>query len=196
MTHAREGAYRTMHTFSDMEISMNRSKHGRWAGFAALLCAISSMTVSADRLTTAQTFVDQAAQAGMTEVALGKLAATRSNNPDVRAFAARMVEDHGRANDELAALVHGHEVDLPTSLDGEHSALVADMSARTGGDFDAAYTKQMVDDHASAVSLFRSAAASNDLTPALANSASRILPTLEEHKKMADELATKVQHGY
>jgi len=179
-----------------MEVSMNRTKHGRWAGFAALLCALSSMTVGADRLSTAQTFVDHAAQAGMTEVELGKIAMTRSNNPDVRAFAARMVEDHGKANDVLAALVHGHEVDLPATLDSAHSAIVADMGARKGGDFDAAYTKQMVDDHASAVSLFRSAAASNDLMPALANFASETLPTLEEHKRMADDLATKVEHGY
>ena len=49
-------------------------------------------------------FVNQAAQDGMTEVAVGKAALARSQDPSVRSFAQRMVNDHGKANAELASI--------------------------------------------------------------------------------------------
>jgi putative membrane protein len=154
------------------------------------------MAANADRQANDQNFVAQAVQAGMVEVELGKIAMARSTNPDVRAFAARMVEDHTRANDELAALVNGHDIAVPSTLDADHRNIVTTVSARTGTDFDAAYAKQMASDHDAAVALFRSAGASNDLSPALSNFASRTVPALEEHKTMAYDLATKTERGY
>src|SRR5882724_1074393 len=46
-------------------------------------------------------FAMDAAMGGMAEVELGKLAADTATHPDVKQFAQRMVEDHGKANDEL-----------------------------------------------------------------------------------------------
>ena len=57
---------------------------------------------AAGKLAAADTkFVQEAAVGGMAEVALGKLAATKATNPDVKQFAQRMIDDHSKANAEL-----------------------------------------------------------------------------------------------
>ena len=45
-------------------------------------------------------FVAKALEAGATEIATSELAAQKATNPAVKAFAARMVADHGKANAE------------------------------------------------------------------------------------------------
>jgi len=174
---------------------MNGSKHGGWAGLAALLCTLASVAANADRQANDQNFVAQAVQAGMTEVELGKIAMTKSTNEDVRTFAGLMVREHSQANDELTGLVKGHDIEVPSTLDEKHRKTVTELTSKTGADFDAAYAKQMIADHGEAVSLFRSAASANDLSPALANFAYRTVPVIEEHKQMAGELETKLEHG-
>jgi len=156
---------------------------------AALLCAWSGLAVSANPSPAAQSFVEQAAQTGMMEVELGKVAMTKSNNMDIRTFGARMVQDHGKANAALEAAARGAGIRAPTALDAEHRAIVDDLKAKSGAAFDAAYVRQMEDDHAKAVDLFKVVAASaSDLGPSLSGFANKTLPTLVEHKKMADDL--------
>src|SRR5271167_825725 len=59
-------------------------------------------------------FVKNAAKGGMAEVELGRLAAQKASNPEVKNFASRMVRDHSRADHELTSLAASKGVDLPT----------------------------------------------------------------------------------
>ena len=61
-----------------------------------------------------QHFFKEAAQGGMAEVALGQMAAERATNTDVKKFGQRMVQDHGKANQELKTLAASKGVTLPT----------------------------------------------------------------------------------
>ena len=131
-------------------------------------------------------FVSKAAQDGITEVELGKLAVSKSSNADVKKFAQRMVTDHSKANNELASLAKRKNLEVPSKLDAKHEAMVKAMSSKSGTAFDAAYAKDMASDHSQAIALFESASKMND--PDLADFASRTLPTLQEHKQMADSL--------
>ena len=47
---------------------------------------------------TAQEFVREAADGGMAEVALGKMAVAQAQSPEVKQFGQRMVDDHSKAN--------------------------------------------------------------------------------------------------
>ena len=132
------------------------------------------------------TFVKQAAQGGMTEVELGKVAQSKAQDPEVRKFADDMVKDHSEANEELAALAKGKGLTVPSSLDAEHKAIVQTLSAKSGADFDAAYSKQMAEDHDKTLALFQGAAKSSDLD--VAAFARKTLPTLQAHRQMADKL--------
>jgi putative membrane protein len=178
-------AFPSRHDDMDLEVLMNNSKH--LVALAVLLCACAS-GVSANQSPAAQSFVEHAAQAGMTEVALGRIAMTKSSNVDIRTFGARMVQDHGKANAELETAARRADLRAPTALDAEHRAIVDELSAKSGSEFDTEYARQMEEDHAKAVDLFKFAASSSDLGPSLSGFASNALPTLVEHKKMADDL--------
>jgi putative membrane protein len=132
-------------------------------------------------------FVKKAALAGMTEVELGKLAASKGRSDAVRAFGERMVKDHGAANTELARIAGTQQLQVPKALDGEHKAIVEKLSAKSGSEFDAAYSQQMMADHAKAIALFEGATQSTDAH--LAAFAKQTLPTLKEHQRMAHALA-------
>jgi putative membrane protein len=137
------------------------------------------------------TFVQKAAQDGMTEVELGKLAQQKSQNEQIRTFADRMVKDHSKANTELMGIASRKQLDAPKSLDSEHQSMVSELSSKSGSAFDTAYAEHMAKAHAKAVALFTDATKSSDAD--LASFAKKTLPTLEQHKKMADGLKPKMK---
>jgi putative membrane protein len=132
------------------------------------------------------TFVKEAAQGGMTEVQVAKVALSKTQDPSVRTFAEQMVKDHGKANMELAGIAKRKGLDVPAALDAEHKAIVQKLSAKSGAEFDSAYSKQMMADHDKTLALFADASQSRDTD--IAAFAQKTLPTLKEHRKMADSL--------
>jgi putative membrane protein len=135
---------------------------------------------------TPQVFVQKAALSGMAEVELGKVALTKSQDSEVRAFAQRMVADHGKANKELETIAKAKGLMAPKSLDAEHQSHVKMLSEKDGAEFDRAYSQHMNMDHSKAISLFEGASRSTDAE--LASFAKKTLPTLKEHKQMATKL--------
>jgi putative membrane protein len=139
---------------------------------------------------TPSTFVKTAAQDGMTEVELGKLALSKSSNDEVKQFAQKMVQDHGQADQQLASLAQSKGLTVPTKLDAKHAAMVKMLSAKSGAAFDSAYAKHMAKGHTQAVALFEAASKSSD--PDLAAFAQKTLPTLQEHEQLAENLRASV----
>lgn len=88
------------------------------------------------------TFVTKAAAAGMLEVQASQVAITRASNPDVRAFAQRMVKDHTTVGDELKALA-SKGITVPDSLPADERAKVDKLSALEGAKFDKAYADEV-----------------------------------------------------
>jgi putative membrane protein len=136
-------------------------------------------------------FAMVAAQAGMGEVELGQLAQQLASNTEVKQFAARMVADHTKSNDELKQAAAAAQVTLPEKTDAAHNALKQQLSQLKGDAFDKAYMDAMVQDHHTAVSLFQGQA-KNGSQPALKSFAQKTLPTLQEHLKMAQQIAKAV----
>jgi putative membrane protein len=162
---------------------------GLWV-VAVALCVSGAVAVGATKDLTDQSFVKQAAQDGLAEVEMANVAAEKATSDDVKSFAARMLKDHSKANAELAALAQSKNLKVPTKLDIKQRAMVDALKVRSGASFDAAYAKHMVADHNKAISLFTKESQSADADLALF--AKKTLPTLKEHKKMADELNVKV----
>ena len=128
-------------------------------------------------------FVKMAAQAGMAEIQAGNIALAKSQNAQIRSFAERMVADHGKTNSALASLAKAKGIDAPVNLDSEHRALLDSLQAKSGADFDAAYSQHMKMDHTKAIALFEGASRSTDAD--FAGFAQKTLPTLKEHKQLA-----------
>ena len=72
----------------------------------ATLGTASAIAAAGDKVT-AEDFAKKAGAAGMAEVEMGKLGAQKATDPDVKAYAQKMVTDHTRANKELMAAAKG-----------------------------------------------------------------------------------------
>jgi putative membrane protein len=128
------------------------------------LAGASSAALAADNAKAPQstTFVNKAAQTGMAEVELGKIALSKSQDPEVRSFAQRMVEDHGKANKELASIAKAQGIDTPKSLDAEHRAMIDELKSKNGAEFDRTYSHHMNMGHSDAIELFEKESRSAD----------------------------------
>jgi putative membrane protein len=125
----------------------------------------------------------------MAEVEMANIASEKSSSREVQTFAARMLQDHNEANAALAALAQSKGLKVPTKLDIKHKAMVDALQVRSGAGFDAAYAQHMAAEHAKAVVLFTKESQSADAD--MAAFAKKTLPTLQEHKQMADALDAK-----
>lgn len=139
-------------------------------------------------------FMKKAAQANMAEVALGQIALQRAESPDVKQFGQRMIDDHTKANDELAEVASKEGVTLPKDVGAKHRAEADAMAKLSGAEFDRAYIRHMVNDHVQDVALFeRESSRTKDAD--LKAWVDETLPTLKEHRHMAQETAAKVGAG-
>jgi putative membrane protein len=133
-------------------------------------------------------FMKEAAEGGMAEVALGQLAVEKASSSDVKKFGQRMVDDHGKANDDLKQLASQKNVDLPQDLNAKDKATKASLEKLSGQQFDQAYMKDMLKDHKKDIADFRRESRSAR-DPDVKKFASQTLPTLEEHLKQAESIA-------
>jgi putative membrane protein len=138
-----------------------------------------------------QHFVTDVANVNMAEVELGKLATDKASNDQVKKFGQRMVDDHGKAGDELKALAQKKNMTLPTEMDAKHKTLHDRLMKMSGEGFDRAYMQAMVSGHREAVMKFRTEAKSGK-DPDVKEWAAKTLPTIEDHLKQAQEIARGV----
>ncbi len=133
-------------------------------------------------------FYKNAAEAGIAEVEDGDLATTKGNSQAVKDFGARMVKDHGAANDKLKALAATKGVDLPTSASVSDMATKAKLDVLSGDTFDKSYIKSQIKAHRQAVALFKKEIASGQDADAKAF-ATQTLPTLRSHLSEIEKIA-------
>ncbi|AKJ28205.1 DUF4142 domain-containing protein [Caldimonas brevitalea] len=140
-------------------------------------------------------FLKQAAQNGHAEVESSKIAQTKSRNPQVKAFAAQMVEDHTKVNDELKALAASKGVELPNEPSAMQKGKTKVLGAMDGERFDKRYADEMgVDAHEDTIKLFNKAA-TEAKDPEVKAFAAKTLPALQHHLKQAQDLNAAVKAG-
>lgn len=133
-------------------------------------------------------FVKKAAQGGLAEVELGQLATQKASSDDVKKFGQRMVDDHGKANDQLKQVAEQQHIDIPTQPNAKDKATKARLEKLSGEQFDRAYMKDMVKDHRKDVAEFEKASKTAK-DPSVKSFAEQTLPTLREHLKEAERIA-------
>lgn len=132
-------------------------------------------------------FLMDAAMGGMLEVELGRLATQQGASDAVKQFGQRMVDDHSKANEELMSLAQSKGITLPTAIDEKHKKDMTKLSSLSGAEFDREYSKMMLSDHRKDVSEFEKQS-THGTDADLKAFASKTLPTLQEHLKMAEAL--------
>ena len=160
-------------------------------GFAQAGGTSPAMPSTQKPTTVDRTFMEKAAQGGMAEVALGKLAEQNGQSQGVKDFGKRMVNDHSKANDQLQQIASRQGVTLPTEMSAQDHATQERLSQLHGEAFDKAYMKDMVSDHHKAIAEFKKESTSGK-DPQVKEWASQTLPTLESHLKMAEQAEAQV----
>jgi putative membrane protein len=132
-------------------------------------------------------FATNAANGGMVEVAFGKVALSKTTNPQLKAFAEMMVSDHGKANEELKTIAMAKNITLPTNIDEDHQKKLNDLNAMSGKDFDKNYTDAMVDGHEKTLKLMEDEA-KDGKDAELKAFASKTAPVVKSHLDMIKKI--------
>jgi putative membrane protein len=138
-----------------------------------------------------QQFMLEAARGGIAEVELGRLATQRAASDAVRAFAQRMVGDHGAGNQELIQLAQSKGLMLPQEMGPAHRATMDRLAAMSGPAFDQAYMTDMMRAHQQNIALFtRESHEGRDAD--IRAWAMRKLPAIQEHQRVAYDVHSRI----
>jgi putative membrane protein len=153
--------------------------------------ALFAFAANAQSAPPAQEFVTKAAISDMFEIESSKLAQQHADAKS-KEFAAKMIKDHGETSTELKALVSSGKVKatLPTAMDSAHQSKIDKLKGLKGADFDREYDDMQRAAHKEGVSLFEQFSKGGDNAD-LKAFASKHLPHLKEHMKMAEDLKTQ-----
>ncbi len=131
------------------------------------------------------------AQANMAEISTGKLALGKAANPEIKAYAQRMVDEHSKTLAEVQALAQAKGVELPKELSVKHKAKGAMLEALKGDIFDRTYMKQSGRrDHRVTHEQLRDNM-DKIKDPDIKALAMKMRPVVEQHLMAADELIAR-----
>jgi len=168
--------------------------HGVSAAALVVAGATAQPPQTANRLMRSDnSFITAAAQGGMAEVELGRLAVQRAADPTVKQFGQHMIDDHTKANDELKQIATRKGVSVPSEVSARQKGVIEKLSQLNGAEFDRAYMQDMVQDHQQTAAEFqREADKGSDAD--LKAFAGKVLPTIQEHLQMARSTNAQLKH--
>lgn len=128
------------------------------------------------------------AQANINEVAAAKIALSKAQSSDVKAFAQKMVDDHGAALTKVQTVAKDKGVTLPTEPDASHKAMAEKLEKESGDAFDKMYMENAgTKDHKMVLSKLESDA-KNIKDPDVKALADAHTPVVEQHLKSAEQI--------
>ncbi len=161
-----------------------------FAACVAVLLSTSLPVAYAASEPTSKQFVKDAIEDNLAEIKASELALTKSDNPAVKAFAQRMIDDHTKSNTRLQTAAARYDIKVPDNSALMQRAELKMLQMKSGASFDKSYVAQMQKSHEKAVKLFKEAANSSKIDNDLKSLASDTLPTLEQHEHSAMQLAS------
>jgi predicted outer membrane protein len=133
-------------------------------------------------------FVQAASMSSSTEIDSAKLASSNSNDKDVKSFAHHMMLDHTKLTVQLK-MAAPHGVEVPK--DNSDTTILDALKPLKGKEFDQAYIQKVaLEGHKQAIAAFEKEIADGQ-DAKLKEAAQKALPTIKEHYKLAQDLATK-----
>ena len=96
-------------------------------------------------------FLVDIAEVNLAEIEIGKLAQTKSTNPEVKKFGKMLVDEHTKSASEVSALAKAKNFTLPTSLTEDGQEEYKKLNEKSGLDFDKKFVDMMIDGHEKAI---------------------------------------------
>jgi putative membrane protein len=149
---------------------------------------MSGMQAAGQPSATDKMFVSKAMQGSMAEVQLGQLTLQKTNNPQVKEFAQRMIDDHTKLNEQMKPVAQQLGVTVPDQVSKNDRKTMAKLQALSGSAYDQAYIKDMVKDHKQDLTEFQMEASSgqDQTVKDAANQGSKVIAG---HLQMAQQMA-------
>ena len=161
-------------------------------GVVGSICLIALvLMIACSQAKDSNKFAANAAQGGLAEVEMGRLASERGADPSVKEFGRRMTADHARAGAELKAIAQRKGIQLPPNVDSSQRSELDKLAKLSGAAFDKEYMSAMVKDHETDVQDFETQAKQGG-DPDIKAFANKTLPVLKQHLEMARAAAKKV----
>jgi putative membrane protein len=135
------------------------------------------------------------AQGNMAEIETGRLALDKSQNDQVKKFAQQMIDDHGSALKELQTLAQSKGMSLPDGPDVKHKTVATALRVLSGDTFDRQYISRAgVNDHQDTLKLLQKIQ-KEGRDPDVKALASKMIPTVQHHLEMAQQMAGRTTQG-
>jgi putative membrane protein len=157
----------------------------RFATIGAVLILTGSITALSAK--TDATFLTDAIQINLAEISVGDLAQKNGGSDDVKSFGKMLVEDHTASNTKATSLAQANGITPPNEPNAAEKKLHDELAKLSGMEFDREFAKAMVKGHEDAIAKFEAASKGDD---DVAKFAQETLPTLQEHLKTAQSLAS------
>lgn len=150
--------------------------------------------MATDPLAGDKRFIKQASEDSMIEVELGKLAAEKGSSDAVKQFGQRMVDDHGKVGKLVEQLAGAGKIEVATEMPRKGKKAQEKLAKLSGAEFDREYAKTMAKGHKKNVKAYEKQAKSGQI-PEVKEFASKVLPSLQEHQKLAQQLEVSTKNG-
>lgn len=102
-----------------------------------------------------ESFLKNAAEAGVAEVQAARAAQAKATNPAVKDFADMMVKEHSEANSKLKKLATAKGVELPDDPSLMQKALNKRVDMKSGESFDKDYIQSQIKAHQDTIELLQ-----------------------------------------
>ena len=161
----------------------------------ALAAFVAAPVLAQDKMSNDdQAAMKQLASANLAEIQSGKMAASKAQNPEVKSFAQKMVDDHGKMLEDLKSLAKSKGVALPDNAPVKEMAQSKLLEHKSGAEFDKDYMEHMVKDHEkNAKDTENIAAKAKD--PQFKSAVQQANAKIREHLQMAQRLAQGAAAG-
>lgn len=151
---------------------------------------VSQELQSRQRYLSNERFITEAATANAATLEMGRLAADKASNPQVRDYARQLVRERSRTENDLRRLAGDRTIMMPVLPSREDQRELGRLQEKSGRDFDRSYVKSMRRDQDQTLALYTNASQSSALDPQLRGFASNKLPMVETKQRQAHSLKT------
>jgi putative membrane protein len=148
---------------------------------------------------TSENVLNKLYQDNLKEIAMGHLAMEKGSSEEVRYFGERLIQDHGKANEEVKQLAANLNITLQDpkadkKLEKKQKDHMAKLEALSGEEFDTAFLAAMDKDHQKGLALLRKAQAEVK-DESVAQLAAKLTPVILHHKRITDTLQGETERA-
>ncbi|WP_167759798.1 DUF4142 domain-containing protein [Massilia horti] len=136
-------------------------------------------------------FLIEALQDSMAEVKICEMAMEKSQNPEVKHFAQRMIDEHGRMSRDMEKLATDKKLEVPRAIRREQQMTVDELSGVEGTVFEQRWIQYEIDVHERDIKVF-SHYADTEPDPEIKKMAKEGARMFGDHLKRAHDVGKKL----